>query len=112
GLLAAAPKGKMMIDMSTVSPGTTRELAGKLAEKGVDYLDAPGSGSVKPAVLGQLVIMVGGNPACYAAALPVFAKLGKANFRMGDLGAGNAAKLAMNLLLAFNMQGLAEAGIF
>jgi 3-hydroxyisobutyrate dehydrogenase len=112
GLLAGARPGKMVIDMSTVSPATTRELAGRLAVKGVDYLDAPVAGSVKPAELGQLVIMVGGKAACYEAASPIFEKLGKARFLMGDQGAGNAAKLAMNTLLAFNMQGLAEAVIF
>jgi 3-hydroxyisobutyrate dehydrogenase len=108
----AAASGKMVIDMSTVSPATSRELAGHLAEKGVEYLDAPVAGSVKPAELGQLVIMAGGKKEAYEAALPIFAKLGKASFLMGEQGAGNAAKLAMNTLLAFNMQGLAEAVIF
>lgn len=112
GFRDGARSGKMVIDMSTVSPATTRELAAKLAAKGVDYLDAPVAGSVKPAELGQLVIMVGGQQACYEAALPIFGKLGKASFLMGGQGAGNAAKLAMNTLLAFNMQGLAEAVIF
>jgi 3-hydroxyisobutyrate dehydrogenase len=102
----------MVIDMSTVSPVTSRELAGQLAVKGVDYLDAPVAGSVKPAELGQLVIMVGGKKECYEAALPIFERLGKASFLMGEQGAGNAAKLAINTLLAFNMQGLAESVLF
>ncbi|HUB59409.1 MAG TPA: NAD(P)-dependent oxidoreductase [Puia sp.] len=112
GLLAGARAGKMVIDMSTVSPATSRELAGELAAKGVDYLDAPVAGSVKPAEMGQLVIMVGGKKETYESALPIFAKLGKASFLMGGHGAGNAAKLAINTLLAFNMQGLAEAVLF
>jgi 3-hydroxyisobutyrate dehydrogenase len=112
GFRDGAQAGKMLIDMSTVSPATTREFAGKMAEKGVDYLDAPVAGSVKPAELGQLVIMAGGKKEAYEAALPIFTKLGKACFLMGEQGAGNAAKLAMNTLLAFNMQGLAEAVIF
>jgi 3-hydroxyisobutyrate dehydrogenase len=118
GLLTAAPAGKAAlagktaIDMSTVSPDTSRELATLLAEKGVDYLDAPVAGSVKPAELGQLVIMAGGKKAVYEAALPIFERLGKASFLMGDQGAGNSAKLATNLLLAFNMQGLSEAVLF
>ncbi|HEV3324539.1 MAG TPA: NAD(P)-dependent oxidoreductase [Puia sp.] len=112
GLLAGAQAGKMVIDMSTVSPVTSRELAGQLAAKGVDYLDAPVAGSVKPAELGQLVIMVGGKKECYEAALPIFEKLGKVSFLMGEQGAGNAAKLAVNTLLAFNMQGLAESVLF
>ena len=112
GLLAGARAGKMVIDMSTVSPVTSRELAGQLAAKGVDYLDAPVAGSVKPAELGQLVIMAGGKKESYEAALPIFEKLGKASFLMGEQGAGNAAKLAINTLLAFNMQGLAESVLF
>ncbi len=104
--------GKTVIDMSTVSPATSRDLAAQLAAKGVEYLDAPVAGSVKPAELGQLVIMVGGKKAIYEAALPIFERLGKASFLLGDQGAGNNAKLAINLLLAFNMQGLAEAVVF
>src|SRR5579872_2488960 len=108
----SAGERKLLIDMSTVSPATSRELAGVLASKGVDYLDAPVSGSVKPAELGQLVIMVGGKKECYEAALPIFGKLGKRAFWLGAQGAGNLAKLAINLLLAFHMEGLAEALVF
>jgi 3-hydroxyisobutyrate dehydrogenase len=121
GLLAGAGKGagrpagedgRMVIDMSTVSPATSRELAAKLAAKGVDYLDAPVAGSVKPAELGQLVIMVGGKKEVYEKAVPIFEKLGKAHFHLGGQGSGNNAKLAINTLLAFNMQGLAESVLF
>jgi 3-hydroxyisobutyrate dehydrogenase len=112
GLLETAVAGKMVIDMSTVSSGTTKDLARLLAEKGVAYLDAPVSGSIKPAEMGQLVIMVGGKRSVYESALPVFEKLGKVSFLMGDQGAGNSAKLAINLLLAFNVQGLAESIFF
>ena len=111
GLLAGATAGTV-IDMSTVSPATSRELAAKLAVKGVNYLDAPVAGSVKPAELGQLVIMVGGKKEVYERAAPIFEKLGKAQFYLGQQGAGNNAKLAMNTLLAFNMQGLAESVLF
>jgi 3-hydroxyisobutyrate dehydrogenase len=104
--------GATVIDMSTVSPATSRELAAKLAVRGVDYLDAPVAGSVKPAELGQLVIMVGGKKEVYEKAAPIFEKLGKAQFYLGQQGAGNNAKLAINTLLAFNMQGLAEAVLF
>jgi 3-hydroxyisobutyrate dehydrogenase len=112
GLLAGAVAGKTVIDMSTVSPDTTRELAELLSRKGVYYLDAPVAGSVKPAELGQLVIMAGGKKDVYESALPIFGCLGKASFLLGDQGAGNSAKLAVNLLLAFNMQGIAEALLF
>ena len=112
GLLAGAKGDTTVIDMSTVSPATSRELAAKLAAKGVDYLDAPVAGSVRPAELGQLVIMVGGKKEVYESAAPIFEKLGKAQFYLGQQGAGNNAKLAINTLLAFNMQGLAESVLF
>jgi 3-hydroxyisobutyrate dehydrogenase len=118
GLLAGAAGGagqqgrKLVIDMSTVSPETSRELAAAVAAKGIDYLDAPVAGSVKPAELGQLVIMVGGKKEVYESALPIFGRLGKASFLLGEQGAGNIAKLAINTLLAFNMQGLAESVLF
>jgi 3-hydroxyisobutyrate dehydrogenase len=109
GAMGAGAGGRVVIDMSTVSPATTKELAAKLAAKGVDYLDAPVSGSVKPAELGQLVIMGGGKKAVYETAGPIFEKLGKASFYLGEQGSGNNAKLAINLFLSFTMQGLAEA---
>lgn len=112
GLLSSAQVGKIVIDMSTVSPSTTRELAGLLSAMGVEYLDAPVSGSVKPAEEGQLVIMVGGKHSVYESVRPIFEKLGKASFLMGAQGAGHTAKLAINLLLAFNIQGLAESVLF
>jgi len=119
GLLAGAAaygpgarSGATVIDMSTVSPATSRDLAAKLAAGGVDYLDAPVAGSVKPAELGQLVIMVGGKKEVYERAAPIFEKLGKAQFYLGQQGSGNNAKLAINTLLAFNMQGLAESVLF
>ena len=80
GFVAAAFPGKTVIDMSTVSPATSRELAGRLALKGVDYLDAPVSGSVKPAELAQLVIMAGGKKETFEAAVPIFNKLEKRAF--------------------------------
>jgi len=113
GLLSAAPGKKLVcIDMSTVSPETTKKLAGLCAGKGIAYLDAPVSGSVKPAEDAQLVIMVGGKQADYEAAKPVFDKLGKLSLHLGDNGAGNNAKLAINLFLAITMQGLGESMLF
>jgi 3-hydroxyisobutyrate dehydrogenase len=115
GLLSGAsgsPQSHLVIDMSTVSPATSRELAKELAGKGIGYLDAPVAGSVKPAEDAQLVIMVGGKKEVYEKALPIFGSLGKISFLLGDQGAGNTAKLGINLLLAFNIQGLAETVLF
>lgn len=112
GLLAADATGKTIINMSTVSPGISVEMAEKCLLKGNGYLDAPVSGSVKQAETAQLVIMAGGNEATFKAVLPVLEKLGKLTLRVGQTGAGNQAKLAINSLLALYTQGLAETVLF
>jgi 3-hydroxyisobutyrate dehydrogenase len=102
----------ILIDMSTVSPETTKELACIARDLGVDYLDAPVSGSVKPAAEGQLVIMVGGQEAAFNRVEPIFAVLGKSATLLGENGFGNIAKLAINLFLGITIQGLSEAVLF
>jgi 3-hydroxyisobutyrate dehydrogenase len=74
--------------------------------------DCPVSGSVKQAEEGQLVIMVGENETLVELVKPIFEHLGKLTLRVGSTGAGNSAKLAINILLSFHAQGLAEAVIF
>ena len=113
GILTGKPAKEIIaIDMSTVSPATTQQLAALCREKGMSYLDAPVSGSVKQAEEKQLVIMVGGDTAVYEKARPVFDNLGKASFLAGKNGAGNYTKLAVNLFLGITAQGLAEAALF
>ncbi|RZK35774.1 MAG: NAD(P)-dependent oxidoreductase [Pedobacter sp.] len=112
GLLSAENSGKIIINMSTVSPAISKEMYKKSKQKGNDYLDAPVSGSVKQAETGQLVIMIGGEVDVYEKAKPVLEKLGKLNIRVGEVGAGNQAKLAINSLLALYTQGLAETVSF
>lgn len=113
GVLSALTTKKFIsVDMSTVSPETTREIAAACKEQGIAYLDAPVSGSVKPAEEGQLIIMVGGEEEAYQQAVPVFAALGKSSTFLGGSGSGNVAKLAINLFLGITAQGLAEAVIF
>jgi 3-hydroxyisobutyrate dehydrogenase len=112
GLLSTEVKGKIIINMSTVSPGISKEMASLCNEEGNYYLDAPVSGSVKQAEEGQLVIMVGGDEMILKKAKPIFEHLGKLTVLMGNTGAGNTAKLAINTLLAFYAQGLAEAIVF
>lgn len=106
------PEGLLAIDMSTVSPDTTKALAAQCRDRGVGYLDAPVSGSVKPAEDAQLVIMAGGSEDDFEKARPVFNALGKAAHLMGENGSGNYAKLAINTFLGITMQGLAEAVLF
>ncbi|TGE28440.1 NAD(P)-dependent oxidoreductase [Hymenobacter metallicola] len=112
GLLQAPATGKLLINMSTVSPGISQELAALSQAQGHTYLDAPVSGSVKQAEGGQLVIMVGGQEQAFSLASPLFEHLGKLALHLGAPGNGNRAKLAMNTLLAFHAQGLAETFLF
>lgn len=112
GLLSTPSNGKLIINMSTVSPAVSREFGESCRKQGNEYLDAPVSGSVKQAQDGQLVIMVGGSRAAYEQASPLFQQLGKLALYLGDQGGGNTAKLAINVLLSFHAQGLAEAALF
>ncbi|WP_201985285.1 NAD(P)-dependent oxidoreductase [Hymenobacter rubidus] len=109
GLLQSPATGKLIINMSTVSPGISQEMTELSRAHSHNYLDAPVSGSVKQAESGQLAIMVGGEEDAFKQAKPLFAHLGKLALRVGPTGAGNTAKLAMNTLLGFEAQGLAEA---
>jgi 3-hydroxyisobutyrate dehydrogenase len=112
GLLQSPATGKLLVNMSTVSPGISQEMAELSRAHGHEYLDAPVSGSVKQAEAGQLAIMVGGKEAAFQQAHPLFEHLGKLALRVGPTGTGNTAKLAMNTLLGFQAQGLAEAVLF
>lgn len=112
GILSAEVSGKTIINMSTVSPSISRQMAAACATKGHHYLDAPVSGSVKQAETGQLVIMVGGDEMAFNEVKPILEKLGKLAMHVGNTGAGNNAKLAINSLLALYAQGLAETVVF
>jgi 3-hydroxyisobutyrate dehydrogenase len=111
GLLSAGVMDKIIINMSTVSPAISKEMAGLCNKQGNHYLDAPVSGSVKQAETAQLVIMTGGNEKVFEQVKPVLEKMGKMAVHIGETGAGNTAKLAINTLLSFYTQGLAEAVI-
>jgi 3-hydroxyisobutyrate dehydrogenase len=112
GLLSTATTGKIIVNMSTVSPSISKEMALLCAEKGNSYIDAPVSGSVKQATEGTLVIMAGGDEQSFEAIKPIFKVLGKFALKVGDTGAGNATKLAINTMLALHAQGLAETILF
>lgn len=112
GLLSVSTGGKIIINMSTVSPAISKEIAALCQKQGNQYLDAPVSGSVKQAQEGQLVIMVGGDQAKFEHAKPVLEKIGRLAMLVGETGAGNTAKLVINTLLGIHAQGLAEAVVF
>jgi 3-hydroxyisobutyrate dehydrogenase len=112
GLLNSSATNRIIVNMSTVSPSISRDMASLCKQHGHNYLDAPVSGSVKQAEEGQLVIMVGGDEPTYRQVAGVFSHLGKMSSLLGSTGAGNIAKLAINTLLGIQAQGLAEAVIF
>ncbi|WP_367278634.1 NAD(P)-dependent oxidoreductase [Mucilaginibacter sp.] len=112
GLLSASTSGKIIINMSTVSPAISKEMAAACAKQGNQYLDAPVSGSVKQAQEAQLVIMAGGDENTFEKVKPILEKIGRMAMLVGDIGAGNTAKLIINTLLGIQAQGLAEAFVF
>jgi len=109
GLLAVPLAGKRVINMSTVPPAYAIRLETMLATHDARLVDAPVSGSKKPAEEGTLVILAGGDEAEIAAAEPLLLAMGDSVIRCGGMGAGSAMKMAVNLLLATMMSGLAEA---
>ncbi len=103
------PGDRLWIDMSTVSPAESRELAAEARRHGLRALDAPVSGSLGAAVKGMLVVLVGGPAEDVAAAKPIFDVLGRATLHMGPSGAGSATKLALNAFLLAAMVAGTEA---
>jgi 3-hydroxyisobutyrate dehydrogenase-like beta-hydroxyacid dehydrogenase len=102
-------RGSVLVDSSTVSPALERRIAEACRERGVETLDAPVTGGTWGAEKGELVFMVGGEAATLARVEPVLGAMGKKWFHLGPHGAGQIVKLAMNLLLALEVQALAEA---
>lgn len=100
--------GMIIVDSSTISPAATLRFAERARGKGVDYVDAPVTGSKVGAEAGTLLFMVGGEDAIIERLNPLFAAMGKKIFRMGGVSKGHAAKLAMNLQIALIYEGFAE----
>jgi 3-hydroxyisobutyrate dehydrogenase-like beta-hydroxyacid dehydrogenase len=109
GALQGLQRGSIYIDSSTVSPTLARKVATACEERGVRFLDAPVTGGDWGAKKGELVFMVGGDGATLSNAEPVLRVLGKKWFHVGPHGAGQTIKLAMNLILALQVDALAEA---
>lgn len=109
GVIQGAQRGAVIIDMSSISPIATRQMAARLAEQGVSLLDAPVSGGDIGARAGTLSIMVGGDEAVFNQVLPVLQVLGKNIVYIGGSGAGQVTKLANNLVVAATVAGIGEA---
>ncbi|MDT0644325.1 NAD(P)-dependent oxidoreductase [Zunongwangia sp. F363] len=112
GILTADVSGKTIINMSTVSPDVSREMAKKLKESSGNYVDAPVSGSVKQAEEASLVVIAAGDKNVVEEVKPLLEKIGKSVIYIGETGLGNAAKLAVNTFLGVITQGLAEVAQF
>lgn len=109
GAMTALRKGRLYIDSSTISPELARRVAAACAERSIDFLDAPVTGGTWGAEKGELVFMIGGKQETLDRAKPVLDAMGKRFFLLGPNGAGQTVKLAMNLILALQVDVLAEA---
>ena len=109
GVVDGIRSGSVLIDMSTVSPTTSRKLAGAATTKHAEFLDAPVVGSKGPATDGTLVILVGGLPQTLQRVRPILQAMGKTIVHAGGVGTGSVLKLTTNLMLAHLMAGFAEA---
>jgi 3-hydroxyisobutyrate dehydrogenase-like beta-hydroxyacid dehydrogenase len=110
GLTSAGRPGLVLVDLSTVPPGTILGLEAAVRATGAGLLDAPVSGSVSTATSGQLTLMVGGDPADLEAAMPALEPLARRIFHLGPLGSGAAMKLAVNTVI-FGLNGALAEGL-
>ncbi|MCX4638759.1 2-hydroxy-3-oxopropionate reductase [Streptomyces platensis] len=112
GILAHARRGALLIDMSSITPQTSIDLAHAAADQGIRVLDAPVSGGEAGAIEAVLSIMVGGDQSDFDAARPLLEALGKTIVRCGPHGSGQTVKAANQLIVAVNIQACAEAVVF
>ena len=109
GVLEGIRPGSVLVDMSTISPLVTQEIAGAVTAKGAQMLDAPVSGGEKGAIEATLSIMVGGPEPVFTRVRPVFETLGKNIVHIGGAGAGQVAKACNQIVVALTIQAVSEA---
>ncbi len=109
GVASYMKPGSVFIDMSSINPVASKEIAAALAEKNIEMLDAPVSGGEPKAIDGTLSFMVGGKQEVFDAHKAILETMGASVVRCGDVGAGNTTKLANQIIVACNIQALAEA---
>ncbi len=109
GVLQGAKPGAILIDMSSIAPLASQEIAAKAAEKQVEMIDAPVSGGEPKAIDGSLSIMVGGKQEIFDRCYSILTKMGKSVVLCGSIGAGNTTKLANQIIVALNIAALSEA---
>ncbi len=109
GIFAGAKPGTVVLEMSTISPESSRELHKLGARVGIEVMDVAISGSTPAAEEGTVTLLAGGNRELFRAAKPIFLAISKQSFLMGDPGSGTTMKLVVNTLLGVGMQAIAEA---
>ena len=112
GVAAGLTRGKVVVDMSSISPIETKKFAARINELGCDYLDAPVSGGQVGAQNAALTIMVGGPPAVFERVKPLFELMGKNITLIGDNGDGQTCKVANQIIVALTIEAVAEALVF
>ena len=112
GVAEGLSGGKLVIDMSSISPIATKDFAARIEALGCDYLDAPVSGGEVGAKAASLTIMVGGKQAAFARATPIFALMGKNVTLVGGSGVGQTTKVANQIVVALTIEAVAEALVF
>ncbi len=112
GVAEGIAAGKVVIDMSSISPIATKEFAARINELGCDYLDAPVSGGEVGAKAASLTIMVGGSEATFEKMKPLLALMGKNITLVGENGAGQTAKVANQIVVALTIEAVGEALVF
>lgn len=111
GVIETAKPGTILIDMSSIAPLASQEIAAELAKKGIDMLDAPVSGGEPKAIDGTLSIMVGGKEELFEKYKPLLLTMGSSAVLCGGIGAGNVTKLANQIIVAVNIAAMSEAFI-
>lgn len=109
GVIEGIKSESIVIDMSSISPLTSKKIAIELKKKKVKMLDAPVSGGESGAIAGTLAIMVGGEQPVFEKVKPILEKIGKSVVLVGDIGAGNFTKLANQIIVAINIEAISEA---
>jgi 2-hydroxy-3-oxopropionate reductase len=109
GVIEGAKPGSVVIDMSSIAPLVSREVAGKLAEKKIEMLDAPVSGGEPKAIDGTLSVMVGGKKEVFDKCYPIMKTMAGSVVLTGAIGAGNVTKLANQIIVAINIAAMSEA---
>lgn len=109
GIIEGVKPGAILVDMSSIAPRVSREISARFARKGVAMLDAPVSGGEPKAIEGTLAIMVGGPQGAFDQVKDILAVMGASVRRVGEIGSGNTAKLANQIIVALNIAAVSEA---